>query len=73
MNQLYIKVNNNKQENIQSTMTVRQRKNDDYGGEFSEYGLTYKILNNFGALENQNQQRENYLEFCQTSHIPRKD
>ena len=40
---------------------------------FSEYGLTYKILDNFDALENQNYQRKNYLEFCLTSHIPRKD
>ena len=32
-----------------------------------------KILDNFSALENQNLQRENYLEFCQTSHIPRTD
>ena len=35
------------------------RKNNDYG-LFSEYGLAYKILNNFDALENQNWQRENY-------------
>ena len=27
---------------------------NDFGGVFSEYGLTYKILNNFDALENQN-------------------
>ena len=32
-------------------------KNAEYGyeyGLFSEYGLTYKILNNFGTLVNQN-------------------
>ena len=29
-------------------------KNIDFDGLFSEYGLTYKILNNFDALENQN-------------------
>ena len=40
---------------------------------FLEYGLTYKILINFDAPENQNLQRENYLEFCQTSHIARTD
>ena len=58
---------------VQSTITIRQCKNDDYSGLFLEYGLTYEIPNNFGALENQNQQRQNYLEFCQTSHIPRTD
>ena len=38
---------------------------------FSEYGSTYKILNNFCVLENL--QRRHYLEFCETSQIPRKD
>ena len=58
---------------LESTITIRQCKNNDYCGLLQEYCLTYKILNNVDALENQYQQRENYLEFCQTSHIPRKD
>ena len=58
---------------LQSTITIRQCKNNDYDGLFSEYGLTYKILNNLSGLENQNQQRKNYLEFSQTSHIPKTD
>ena len=44
---------------LQSTITTRQCKNNEYVGLFSEYGLTYEILSNFGTLENQNQQREN--------------
>ena len=31
-----------------------QCKNDDFSGLFSEYGLTYKFLNNFDLVENQN-------------------
>ena len=56
-----------------STITIIQCRNNDNGGLFPEYSLTNKILNNFVALKNQTQQRENYFEFCQTSHIPRKD
>ena len=29
------------------------QSNNDFGGLFWEYGLTYKILNNFVTLENQ--------------------
>ena len=57
----------------QATFTIRQCKNNDFGGLFSEYGLTYKILNNFDALEKQYLQRENYFEFFKTSHISGKD
>ena len=35
--------------------------------------MTYKILNNFPAASFDVLARQNYLEFCQTSHIPRKD
>ena len=41
---------------VQSAIKIRKCKNNDYDDQFSEYGLTYKILINFYALENQNWQ-----------------
>ena len=37
------------------------------------YGYSDEILNDFHALEKWNWQLENYLEFCQTSHVPKTD
>ena len=53
---------------LQSTITIRKCKNNDYGAPWwSVLGIWLEILNNFEPLENQNLQRENYLEFCQTA------
>ena len=40
-----------------------------YGGKFREYGLSDKILNKFLAVTMMILERNNYLDFCQTSHI----
>ena len=47
-------------------------KNDDSSVLFQEYGQSDKILNNFCAASLDFLVRQNYSEFCQTSHIPKK-
>ena len=51
----------------------RLLENNNYDGLFQEDGQSDKILDYFRALENQKLYRENYLEFLQTTHIPRID
>ena len=53
--------------------TRNQCKNNDKCGLFQKYGKYDKILNIFHALGFNFPVRQNYLEFCQTSHIPRTD